>query len=230
MSTETRSALAGTVFAALRKEGVIVGWRDELHPVSRCWTQTPKMLVERAAISPLGVGGYAVHMNGYVRKNGELYLWVGKRSIDKPTAPGKLDQLVAGGQPAGLSLKENLIKECSEEADIPFELASRAREVGALSYAMDTHGGFRPDVVFVYDLELPASFMPRNTDGEVDAFYLWPVDRVMQTVRDTELFKPNCALVIIDFLVRHGYICTADPDYPQIVHGLRPVERWRRVT
>ena len=223
----TRSAVVGEIFRTLYEEGIISGWRDELHAVSRHWTDAPKMLVERAAISPLGVGGYAVHMNGYVRKNDGLHLWVGRRSLGKPTSPGKLDQLVAGGQPAGLGLKENLIKECGEEADIPLELAECARPVGTLSYAMDTRHGFRPDMIFVFDLELPVGFIPRNTDGEVDAFYLWPIERVIQTVKDTESFKPNCALVIIDFLVRHGYIRMQHPHYPQIIDGLRPPEIWR---
>ena len=36
-------------------------------------------------------------MNGYVEKDGQKYLWVGKRSEVKPTYPGMLDHLVAGG-------------------------------------------------------------------------------------------------------------------------------------
>ena len=59
-----------------------------------------------------------------------------------------------------------------------------------------------------------------NTDGEVDAFYLWPMERVVEAVRDSDSFKFNCALVVIDFLVRHGYIAADDPDYSDIVEGL----------
>lgn len=36
-------------------------------------------------------------MNGYVNKGGQKFLWVGKRSNMKPTFPGMLDHLVAGG-------------------------------------------------------------------------------------------------------------------------------------
>jgi hypothetical protein len=72
-----------------------------------------------------------------------------------------------------------------------------------------------------YDLELPADFHPRCNDGEVETFYLWPVEQVMETVRDTEEFKPNCNLVIIDFLVRHGYLDQDAPDYLEIIQGLR---------
>ena len=36
-------------------------------------------------------------MNGYVEKDGQKFLWIGKRSQVKPTYPGMLDHLVAGG-------------------------------------------------------------------------------------------------------------------------------------
>lgn len=36
-------------------------------------------------------------MNGYVEKDNQKYLWIGKRSKVKSTYPGKLDHLVAGG-------------------------------------------------------------------------------------------------------------------------------------
>lgn len=36
-------------------------------------------------------------MNGYVDKDGEKFLWIAKRSQVKPTYPGMLDHLVAGG-------------------------------------------------------------------------------------------------------------------------------------
>lgn len=40
---------------------------------------------------------YGVHMNGYVERDGQKFLWVGKRSDMKPTYPNMLDHLVAGG-------------------------------------------------------------------------------------------------------------------------------------
>lgn len=36
-------------------------------------------------------------MNGYVERNGEELLWIGKRSREKSTFPGMLDHLAAGG-------------------------------------------------------------------------------------------------------------------------------------
>ena len=85
-----------------------------------------------------------------------------------------------------------------------------------------TNRGFRPDVLYCYDIEFPLDFEPKNTDGEVEEFLLLPIDEVMEIVRDTDDFKLNCNLVIIDFLVRHGRIGPERSDYLQLVQGLRP--------
>lgn len=42
-------------------------------------------------------------------------------------------------------------------------------------------------------------------DGEVESFKLIPVKNVANVIRRTHFFKPNCSLVIIHFLFRHGY-------------------------
>jgi hypothetical protein len=96
----------------------------------------------------------------------------------------------------------------------------RARPVGAVSYCTERSEGLRHDVLFCYDLELPADFVPVNTDGEIAEFYLWPSDRVAETVRDSDDFKFNCALVVIDFLIRHGLIQPDHPDYVALLRGL----------
>jgi 8-oxo-dGTP pyrophosphatase MutT (NUDIX family) len=223
-----RSRAVAAVLRRLRDEGVVTGWRDEQYPVGLGWGRAPLMTMERAAVPCFGVGGYGVHMNGFCRPDRGLHLWVAKRSATKATDPGKLDQLVAGGQPAGMGLIDNLVKECEEEAGIPAELAVRARPAGVVTYALSTTQGFRPDVLFVFDLELPPDFRPRNADGEVEAFYLWPVERVAEVVRSSDAFKFNCALVVIDFLIRHGVISPEEPDYAAIVAGLRGREAFLR--
>ena len=183
------------------------------------------MVIERAAVQPFGVCGYGVHVNGYVRTSDGLRMWLGRRARNKPTAPGKLDQMVAGGQPAGLGLLENVVKECAEEAGIAEDLARQARPAGAISYCLETAGGLRPDVVYVFDLELPHEFVPQNTDGEVDGFYLWPVEQVASVVRYSTEFKFNCSLVVIDFLIRHGVLPPEHHDYLALLAGLRQREQ-----
>jgi isopentenyldiphosphate isomerase len=209
------------VVRALEAEGIVKGRRNEYYPVGTGFAAPPLLAMERAAIPHFGVRAYGVHMNGYVRKRDGIHMWIGRRAKDKHTYPGMLDNTVAGGQPMGIGLLENLIKECKEEAAIPEALARQAHGVGAITYCMEAEDGLKPDVQFCYDLELPADFTPRNADGEIDEFMLWPIERVAEIVRDTREFKFNCNLVIIDFLVRHGLIAPEHPDYLEIVAGLR---------
>jgi hypothetical protein len=193
--------------------------RREAYPVGTGWGQEPLLTVDRAVVPLFGIEAYGIHVNGLVRARDGLKIWVGRRARDKATAPGKLDHLVAGGHPHGISLADNLVKEAKEEANIPEALARKAVPVGAVSYRLRNEEGLRNDILFNYDLEVPADFTPENTDGEVEEFFLWPVEKVMQVLRDTDEFKFNVALVIVDFLIRHGFIGPDDPDYAGLVHG-----------
>ena len=220
-SFEARTVAVDRVLRALAAEGIVPGWRDEDYPVARSFAAPPFLKMERAAFPLMGLRAYGVHLNGYVREGGRLFMWIGRRARDKHTYPGMLDNTVAGGQPFGLSLRDNLIKECKEEAAIPPELAMQAVSVGAITYCAEEEAGLKPDVQFCYDLELPLDFTPHNTDGEIAEFYRWPIEQVAEVVRDTTEFKFNCNLVVIDFLVRHGVIPPDHPDYLEIVTGLR---------
>ncbi|MEN8132899.1 MAG: DUF4743 domain-containing protein, partial [Pseudomonadota bacterium] len=179
------------------------------------------LLMDRASAPYFGLRAFGQHLNGYVRDKGEIKMWLGRRAHTKWNDPNKLDNMVAGGLPYGIGLHENLAKECWEEAAIPEGLAERAIPTGAITYCAETDKGLKPDVIYCYDLELPRGFIPRCTDGEVEEFVLWSLDRVAQIVRDTEEVKRNCNLVIIDFLIRHGFITPADEDYLELVSSLR---------
>jgi hypothetical protein len=217
-----RTAAMAVVVEALNAEGLVDGMRGELYPVSTAFGANPLLQMERAAVPLFGVRAYGIHLNGYVRRGGEMLMWIAQRAADKQTFPGQLDQIVAGGQPVGLGLADNLLKECAEEASIPPTLASRAVPVGAVTYTCETDQGLRPDVLFCYDLELPEQFQPVNSDGEVAAFHLWPIERVMHVVGSTREFKFNCNLVAIDFFIRHGFIPPEHPDYLALLHALHP--------
>jgi len=219
-TVEDRTDAVDGVLRRLAERGVIRHWRDERYPVATAFSAPPLFTMERAAATLFGIRASGLHVNGIVRDGDDIRMWIGRRSADRAVEPGKLDQLVAGGQPADLSLTENLVKECAEEADIPRTLAETAVPVGAMSYRTRWGDGLKRDVLFLYDLELPADFVPRNTDGELDRFELWPLDRVAERVRDTDDFKFNCSLVVIDFLICHGRIAPDHPDYLEIVRGL----------
>jgi hypothetical protein len=96
------------------------------------------------------------------------------------------------------------------------------------------------DVLFVFDLELPLDFVPTPVDGEVEGFELWDLEQVCRLIEATadcgaadtasagileanggSPYKPNVALVVVDFLVRHGVLSPDEPGYLPLVASLR---------
>lgn len=218
---DRRTAAVAAALARLVAEGTLPPLRREMYPVLPRWGAEPLLAIDRAAVPYFGIDAYGLHINGFVRKADGIHLWVGKRAMDRGVAPGQYDNLVAGGQPAGLSLTDNLLKEAREEADLPPELALRAHPVGIIHYVMEKKSGLKPDYLFTFDLELDADFIPRNTDGEVERFELWPLERVAASVRDSDDWKFNVNLVVIDFLIRHGWLGPDHPDYIALCRGVR---------
>lgn len=81
---------------------------------------------------------------------------------------------------------ETVVKEAAEEASLPEELIKdRVKAVGVITYAFQSNkqtggeiGLLQPEVEYIYDLELPADVIPKPYDDEVEAFYLWDVEKV----------------------------------------------------
>ena len=233
---EEKSDAVMSVMKNLREKGVIKGWRDELYPLSKGFYDEPVLLVERAAAPFLGMQQYGVHINGIVKsESGEEKMWMARRSKTKSKYPNMLDHIVAGGQPAGLSLMENVLKECAEEAGIPEDITlAGIQPVGAVSYEefepskndnaeYSYDGVVSRSLLFNYDLILPNDFIPKVVDGEVEEFFVWSIDEILVSMdKDYEdPIKPNCYLVIIDFLLRKGYLSPDVPGYLDVFRELR---------
>ncbi|MGH7014238.1 MAG: DUF4743 domain-containing protein [Stellaceae bacterium] len=214
------TARIDAVIDALVAHGNVSKYRHEYFAVAENWGAPPRFDLDRGAVPFLGARAYGVYLNGWRRDHGALKLWIGRRAPDKLVAPDKLDNLVAGGVSRDHGLAETLLKEGEEEAAMPRELTARATPAGAISYRMATRDGVRDDVLFVYDLEIPPGFTPRNTDGEIVSFALMEAQDVVARVRDTDDFKFNVNLVIIDFALRHGMIGPNEPAYLDLVAGL----------
>jgi Domain of unknown function (DUF4743) len=134
---ESRSAAVAVVTQRMKEQNVVQGWRDELFPVAATFYDEPIFAIERAAVSFLGVIEYGVHVIGLVQSptNGTNEMWMARRSASKSKYPGMLDHIAAGGQPIGLSLVENVVKECYEEAGIPETITRQGlRPAGAVTY------------------------------------------------------------------------------------------------
>jgi len=259
-TVESRSQAVATVMEELKETGIVTGWRDELYPVSDSFYNPPYFLMERAATDLLGVLSYGVHINGILHpdidddvddnvensKNHQPQLplmWMARRSKTKSKYPSMLDHIVAGGQPAGLSLMQNVIKECEEEAGIPPDIAVpgiNLRPAGVVSYEeanryvfgdggdaasgeSDSFHTISRVVLFNYDLYLPKEFVPKPVDGEVEDFFLWTVDQIKESMAPDfdDPIKPNCYLVIIDYLLRMGYVSPETQGYLDVLQELR---------
>lgn len=216
-----RTAAVAKVVEELARRGVVQPPYGEPYPVTAGERAAAIFVVDRGVAAYFGFRTFGQHLNGFVRRADGLHMWLARRARDRQVFPGRLDQLVAGGLPWGISLEQNLAKECFEEAGIGPGLAACAVPVGEVSYLGQTAKGAKPDVLFCYDLELPEDFRPRCTDGEVDSFHLVPVDAVTEIVSTTDDFKPNCNLVVLDFLVRHGILDAGHPEYQDVVQRLR---------
>lgn len=217
LSTPNERTLAcQPIIQDLYEKEVIDSWVDEYYSVVINYGEIPRFLIERAAVTFMGLRGFGIHINGLVKKNDGIYIWIARRTKDKPFWPGQLDQIVAGGQPAGIGRMENVVKEAAEEASIPTDLAMQSKPVSELHYRGETHRGMNVDTLFNYDLWLPEDFIPVNTDGEVDEFILMPIEEMARLTENTNEFKDNCDLVNIDLLIRLGLINETHPDYDEI--------------
>lgn len=95
-----RTQVVKTLMDTWRKEEkfpVLAGWRNELYPVYGDDDQPEHVafVMERAATPLFGISTFGVHVNGYVYKEGEIYMWVAKRSKTKQTYPGLWDNTVS---------------------------------------------------------------------------------------------------------------------------------------
>ena len=218
---DSRSALVGEVVEHLSDEGLLPSLRDEMYAIAPSFFQPALFQLDRAAVPPMGVRAYGVHVNGFVRNpNGSIDLWIGRRAPTQLLCPNMLDNMVAGGQPIGITPIDNVVKEAHEEAGVPTALARKAKPVGMVRYTMETEGGLRQDTMFCYDLELPDDFVPVNTDGEVAEFIRMPAEEAKAIVRDTFDFKFNCNLVVMDFLIRHKLLNDTEADIAAIRRGM----------
>jgi 8-oxo-dGTP pyrophosphatase MutT (NUDIX family) len=206
-----RDAALARIHAALRAQGLIAAWRDEIVPLLDPGTREPLALMERAAARFWGTLTLGAHLNGYVaRPNGRPErLWIAQRSLTKPTDPGHFDNLVGGGVPAGQSPFEALVREAMEEAGLRPELLHAAQPGRVLRLHRDILEGRQLEDLHAWDLALPAEWAPHNHDGEVAGFHLLPVADALALAAG-EKMTVDAALVTLDFGLRHGLLAPAE--------------------
>jgi 8-oxo-dGTP pyrophosphatase MutT (NUDIX family) len=202
---EELNATLARVADGLAREGVIHGWRDETCAVRAEAGGGALFHIERAAMRFFGLTSSSAHLNGFVLRNAEPSIWIARRAATKSIDPGMLDNLVAGGVPSGEDAWQTLLRECGEEAGIPAALAGKARPAGVLRVRREVPEGLHCEILHIHDLELPAEFVPRNTDGEVSEFLPLDAQKLMGRIAGGEM-TVEAALVAADFVLRQGLL------------------------
>lgn len=189
----------------LREKGFIPGWRDEDFAFFDDQGHE-RFRLERAAFRTFGLLSRAIHINGYTNNQ---RIWLARRSTNKATHPGLLDNFAAGGVSADETIRSCAIKELWEEAGVPRELALDLNPISLLvGQRLVPPRGLHHELLFTFDLLLPPSFEPSNQDGEVSAFELIDFEEAIDRVLAEEM-TPDAGVVTADFLLRH---CRTDID------------------
>ena len=207
--------------AALEREGVIRGWRDEMVSVTNHYAAPELLRIERAATRHFGMMAYGAHLNGFTRRHGEPYLWIARRAASKSVDPDRLDNLVGGRIACGYTVDETIRKEAWEEAGIPEPLTRGMACASVVRVEYSVPEGLHREVIFTHDLWLPEDFRPQNQDGEVARLYCLSIPETIEAILAGE-FTLDAGAVTVDALLRNAVLAPEDPQYLDLVRLLRP--------
>ncbi len=228
LPAQARDARLAQIHARLRDDGLITGWRDEPYPL-RDRSGGEHGTLERAASRFWGMLTLGAHCNGWVADAAgrPAHLWIARRSPTKQTDPGRLDNLIGCGVPAGQSPREAIVREGWEEAGlVPGQMAGLVAG-GVIDLECDLPEGRQHERLHVFDLRLPADVVPRNIDGEVAEHRLMPVAEALARAAAGEL-TTDAALATLDFAVRHCLVEPAAADRGSTGAGAAVLDAARR--
>lgn len=180
--------------------------------------------LERFATPLFGITTRGAHMVAYTMNPEGMKLWIPRRAPHLYICPNMLDSTVAGGVKSGVSPFQTIIEESDEEASLPEDLIrNHAKCRGMVSHMCLTGSLFPgeqglvcPDYVYVYDIELSSTVVPKPHDDEVSSFQLMGIEEVQKAMLNAE-FKPDAAAVIVEFMIRHGIITPEnEPNFVEV--------------
>lgn len=229
----TRTAVIEKTTSRMRASGqfrALEKWRDELSPVYGVGKEL-LFSIERSASPLFGVVNHGINMTVFRWNTSKdmdkvMEIWIPRRSSNRAKFPGMLDSAVGGAMVTGETPWTCLVRESMEEASLEEKIVRKATDAGSLTYFYLSGEGSgcepglaQPDCTHIFDLDLtgsPVHALAPN-DGSVAHFELLTVADIKRAMSQKE-FKPNCALVMLDFLIRHGQIkAEDDPNFEEIL-------------
>jgi 8-oxo-dGTP pyrophosphatase MutT (NUDIX family) len=211
LTAPDRDAALATMNAALRSQGWVRAWRDELFAICDRATGRHLACTERAASRFWGTLTLGAHANGYGAdaQGRPTHLWIAQRSLSKATDPGMLDNLVGGGVPMGQTPLETLVREGWEEAGLTPAQMAPARPGRVLRLHREIPEGLQLEDLHTFDLPLPAGLLPQNQDAEVAGFALTPMADALALAASGAM-TVDAELVTLDFALRHHLLPPAE--------------------
>jgi 8-oxo-dGTP pyrophosphatase MutT (NUDIX family) len=198
LAPELRSAQLQAALVRLRDMGRLTGWRDEAFCFWSVTEPSPDpqqaayLKVERAGFRFLGMMSHAVHINGFMPDGS---MWCGQRSANKATDPGMWDNFTAGGLAAGETWDRCARRELWEEAGFCLQAPEDLLAIGRVRISRVTSLGWHDEMLHIFNLCLPARFVPSNQDGEVQAFACLAPTEVLTRI-SAQQFTSDAALAI----------------------------------
>lgn len=181
----------------LHGQGLCGRWRDELLAVTAADDARRELgRVERAAVRPLGIASFAVHLVG-LAPDGRV--WVQQRALDKATDPGLWDTLMGGMRAAGESVRQTLERECAEEAGLEAAALHGLRAAGSVQSRRPVPEGYLVEHIDVFHAVLPEGVRPENRDGEVAAFDCLAPPELLRRLREGA-FTAEAGLILLNTL------------------------------
>ncbi|MDR7308038.1 NUDIX domain-containing protein [Rhodoferax saidenbachensis] len=194
-SSPQRSAALQGLLEHDHAQGLLPGWRGETFAFWHAGCDGPLLdrepfvTIERAGFRYLGLMSHAVHINGFT-SDGRL--WCGRRAANKATDPGLLDNVTAGGLPAGETVLGCALRELQEEAGLQMDATALA-DAGARRTTRPEKEGWHDEMLRVFNLTLAAHVVPRNQDGEVQDFLCLTPEAVVSRVQQGEFTADTIA-------------------------------------
>ncbi len=150
----------------LSAQGLCGKWRDELLAVTD-ESLKRHAVIERAAVRPLGIATFAVHLIGFTPQGD---VWVQQRALDKATDPGQWDTLVGGLVAADEGATLALERETWEEAGLHADALHGLAKADRFTVRRPVREGYMVEHIDVFEAIVPEGVSPVNQDGEVARF------------------------------------------------------------
>ena len=200
-----RTAVMAEIAGQLAREGLLTAWRDERYAVRTRFDAPALFELERAAARYFGIHTHAAHVNGLVRSEDGVRMWLARRSATKSIDPGMLDNLVGGGIAAGATIEGTVVKESWEEAGITADIAGTAVLAAELTIFRQQPDGIQHETIYAHDLWLARDWKPANQDGEAvehRLVSLAEVARIIAADVEPDVMTADASLVAFDCLTR----------------------------